>query len=132
MCKSIVENLFKRKHKFIIDVVCVTKIKSPKTKLMQDHCSEAGTSIFHRHQSNFAYLKIRRKKITLKLLGQKKHTLKVSLKNLHKVFVYSSKIIALCYVTENCETKCLIIRDVLNNCESIRNIIISKKCETCN
>ena len=121
MCKRIVENLFKRKHKFIIDVVCVTKIKSPKTKLMRYQCSEAGTSILHRNQSNFAYLKIGRRKITLKLLGQKKQTLKISLKNLHKVLVHSSQIIALCYATENCETKCLIIRDVLNNVETIRS-----------
>ena len=125
MCKSIVENLFKRKHKLIIDVVCITKIKSPKTKLMRDQCTEAGTSIFHRNQSNFAYLKIGRRKITLKLLGQKKHTLKISLKNLHKVFVHSSQIIALSYVTENCETKCLIIRDILKNAETIRSFIIS-------
>ena len=125
MCKNIIENVFKRKHQFIVDIVCITRIKSPKTKLMQDQCSEAASSIFHRNQSNFAYLKIGRRKMTLKLLGQKKQTLKISLKNLHKVLVHSSQIIALCYATENCETKCLILRDVLNNVETIRSNVLS-------
>ena len=125
MCKNIIENLFKRKRKFLVDVICVTKIKSPKTKLMRDQCSEAGLSILHRNQSNFAYLKVGRRNITLKLLGQKKCILKISLKIVHKVFVHSSKIIALCYATDNGETKCLILKDVLKNVETIKDIITS-------
>ena len=127
MFKNIIENLFKRKHKFLVDGICVTTIKSPKTKLVRDQCSEAGSSILHRNQSNFAYLNIGRKKITSKLLGQKKCILKILFKNVHKVFVHSSKIIALCYATENGKIKCLILKDVLNNVETIKDIIKSNE-----
>ena len=125
MCFSIFENFFKQPNrKFLIDVVCKSTLKSPTSKLIKVQCSEAEKSILHKPHNNFAYLKVGSEYISLKFLGKEGAFLKVSLRKVVKVFVYSSKILAVCYVKEGGIMTCLVLRDVLSDVKTVEDAIM--------
>ena len=125
MCLSFFGNFVKKpKRKFLIDVVCKSTLKSPSSKLIEVQCSEAEKSILHKPHNNFAYLKVKNKHLSLKFLGEKETFLSVSLQRVVKVFVYSSKILAVCYVREEGDLTCLILRDILSDVKSVEDALL--------
>ena len=125
MCLNIFEKFFKKPaQKFLIDVVCKSTLKSPSSKLIQVQCSEAEKSILHKPHNNFAYLKVGTERISLKFLGEEGTFLTVALQKVVKVFVYSSKILAVCYVREDGSMTCLILRDVLSDVKTVEDALM--------
>ena len=129
MCLNILFKNFKNKNqKFLVDVVCKSTLKSPTTKLIEVQCSEAEKSFLYKPHNNYSYLKVGKTYVSLKFLGEDKMYLNVSLQRIIKLFVYSSKLMAICYLGDNDDLKCLVLRDMLSDVETVEDAV-RKSCD---